>query len=113
MWESIIQHKFHSAVHFPWKRQSASGLQHRGGAGVGHESDFYPFVKNDDCFIIELKATTRRIEVLYEAIRQIKDQRYALRFEGKIGENPEYTGRILAVGIAYSKDHENKLYACY
>lgn len=47
-----------------------------------------------------------------EAIQQIKDRQYALRFEGKLGENPEYTGRILAVGIAYSKDDEKKRHEC-
>lgn len=34
-----------------------------------------------------------------EAIAQIKDKKYALRFAQKIAENREYTGRILAVGI--------------
>lgn len=38
-----------------------------------------------------------------EAIRQIKDKGYALRFQGKLGEEPKYTGRILAVGIGYDK----------
>ena len=28
------------------------------------------------------------------------------------GEKPEYTGRILAVGIAYHKDDENKKHEC-
>ena len=47
-----------------------------------------------------------------EAIQQIKDRQYALRFEGKFGENPEYTGRILAVGIAYHKSDESKRHEC-
>ena len=34
-----------------------------------------------------------------EAIAQIKDKKYALRFAPKIAGNREYTGRILAVGI--------------
>lgn len=38
-----------------------------------------------------------------EAIQQIKDRGYALRFQGKLGEKGRYTGRILAVGIAYSR----------
>lgn len=38
-----------------------------------------------------------------EAIRQIKDRKYILRFKGKLGEEERYTGRILAVGIAYDK----------
>lgn len=34
-----------------------------------------------------------------EAIAQIKDKKYALRFVPKIAGIREYTGRILAVGI--------------
>ena len=45
-----------------------------------------------------------------EAIAQIKEKRYALRFKGKLGESPKYTGRILAVGISYSK--ETKEHQC-
>ena len=37
-----------------------------------------------------------------EAVKQIKDKDYVLRFKGKMGEKPKYTGRILAVGISYS-----------
>ena len=47
-----------------------------------------------------------------EAIRQIKDRQYALKFAGRMGEEPEYTGRILAVGIAYSKDDPGKRHEC-
>ena len=47
-----------------------------------------------------------------EAIRQIKERQYALRLEGKFGEKPEYTGRILAVGIAYYKDDPEKRHEC-
>ena len=32
--------------------------------------------------------------------------------QGKFGENPEYTGRILAVGIAYHKDDAKKRHEC-
>lgn len=78
-------------------------------AGVGYvDFIFYPFVKNDDGIIIELKVN----HTAEEAVRQIKDRQYALRFEGKFGENPEYTGRILAVGIAYYKDDEKKRHEC-
>lgn len=79
-------------------------------AGVGYvDLIFYPIVaKSDDCIIIELKVN----HTAQEAIQQIKDRQYALRFEGKFGENPEYTGRILAVGIAYSKEDENKRHEC-
>lgn len=43
-----------------------------------------------------------------EAIKQIKERQYALRFRGKLGEKEKYMGRILAVGISYdrkSKEH--------
>ncbi len=78
-------------------------------AGVGYvDYIFYPFRREDDAIIIELKVN----HTAEEAIRQIKERQYALRFEGKIGERPEYTGRILAVGIVYdkgTKQHECKV----
>ncbi len=78
-------------------------------AGVGYvDFIFYPFRKDDDAILLELKVN----HTAEEAIRQIKDRRYALRFEGKFGENPEYTGRILAVGIAYHKNDKNKRHEC-
>ena len=39
-----------------------------------------------------------------EAIRQIREKQYALRFRGKPGEKERYTGQILGVGISYDKD---------
>ena len=45
-----------------------------------------------------------------KAIEQIKDKRYDLRFLGKLGEDPKFTGRILAVGISYSR--ETKEHRC-
>ncbi|MDO4297636.1 MAG: AAA family ATPase [Lachnospiraceae bacterium] len=78
-------------------------------AGLGYvDFIFYPFVKNDDAMIIELKVN----HTVDEAIQQIKDRQYALRFEGKFGVEPEYTGRILAVGIAYNKSDKNKRHEC-
>jgi len=44
------------------------------------------------------------------AVRQIKEKQYALRFAPKLGEAPFYTGRILAVGIAYDK--KSKKHSC-
>lgn len=52
----------------------------------------------------------RRKNTAEEAIRQIKEKQYALRFAPKLGETPKYTGRILAVGIAYDK--ETKKHDC-
>lgn len=78
-------------------------------AGVGYvDFIFYPFVKNDDCIILELKVD----HTAEEAIQQIRDRQYALRFEGKFGEEPQYTGRILAVGIAYHKKDARKRHEC-
>lgn len=67
---------------------------------------FYPKKKDADCIILELKVDKSPDE----AIKQIKEKNYALNFKGNLGENPEYTGRILAVGISYSKD--TKSHSC-
>ena len=69
-------------------------------AGRGYvDFIFYPQRKNADALILELKVDSTPDA----AIRQIKDKEYALRFKGKIGEKQIYTGRVLAVGISYSK----------
>lgn len=60
---------------------------------------FYPECRGADAFILELKVDSTP----EEAIQQIKKKKYALRFQGKLGERPKYTGRILAVGISYNK----------
>ena len=44
-----------------------------------------------------------------EYSRMIKD---TLLDEGKFGEVPEYTGRILVVGIAYNKNDPQKSHEC-
>jgi hypothetical protein len=76
-------------------------------AGEGYvDFIFYPNQKDLDCIILELKVDHNP----EEAIRQIKDKQYVLRFKGKLGETPKYTGRILAVGIGYSK--ETKKHEC-
>ena len=67
---------------------------------------FYPERKGTDALILELKVDSTP----EDAIKQIKDKNYALRFKGKIGETPKYTGRILAVGISY--DRKTKEHAC-
>lgn len=78
-------------------------------AGTGYvDYIFYPYKRDDDAIIIELKVN----HTAAEAIQQIKNRQYALRFIGKIGEKPEYTGRILAVGIAYDKDDTRKRHEC-
>lgn len=76
-------------------------------AGVGYvDFIFYPFDKTDDCIILELKVN----DTPENAIQQIKDRKYALRFQGRLGEEAGFTGRILAVGIAYDK--KSKKHAC-
>lgn len=69
-------------------------------AGIGYvDFIFYPMKKTDDCIILELKVD----KTAEEAVQQIKTRQYALKFQGKLGEEPPYTGRILAVGIGYNR----------
>lgn len=70
-------------------------------AGTGYvDFIFYPETdKSADGIILELKVD----HTPEAAIEQIKSRNYALRFKGKLGEEPKYTGRILAVGIAYNR----------
>lgn len=78
-------------------------------AGEGYvDFIFYPERKGADGMILELKIDSAP----EDAIEQIKRKRYALRFQGKLGESPKYTGRILAVGISYNrktKEHSCKI----
>lgn len=77
-------------------------------AGVGYvDFIFYPELdRRADCMILELKVD----HTADEALQQIKDKKYALKFEGKLGEKPKYTGRVLGVGIAY--DRVTKVHSC-
>lgn len=69
-------------------------------AGKGYaDFIFYPQRSQDDGIILELKVDS----VPEDALRQIKDKNYILRFKGKLGERPKYTGRILGVGISYNR----------
>ena len=69
-------------------------------AGIGYvDFIFYPLNKSDDGIILELKVD----DTPENAVQQIKEKKYALKFSGKMGEIPEYTGGVLAVGIAYDK----------
>ena len=61
---------------------------------------FYPVRYDQDCIILELKVDHSP----EDAIAQIKEKDYALRFRGKTAEKNKYTGRILAVGISYNKE---------
>lgn len=77
-------------------------------AGIGYvDFIFYPEIDGKaDGIILELKVD----HTPEEAIQQIKDRKYAMRFEGKMAEAPRYTGRVLAVGIAY--DRKTKRHSC-
>ena len=76
-------------------------------AGKGYvDFIFYPYDPCGDGIILELKVD----KGLEEAIRQIKEREYVLRFRGKVGERPRCTGRILTVGIGY--DREGKEHRC-
>ena len=77
-------------------------------AGVGYvDFIFYPEIdRRADSIILELKVD----HTADEALQQIKDRNYALRFESVLGEAPKYTGRVLGVGIAY--DRHTKKHTC-
>lgn len=76
-------------------------------AGTGYvDFIFYPYDTTADCIILELKVD----HTPDEAIAQIIDKKYALRFMPKLAGQKIYTGRILAVGIGYWK--ESKKHSC-
>ena len=76
-------------------------------AGTGYvDFIFYPYDTTADCIILELKVD----HTPDEAIAQIIDKKYALKFEEKLGEKKKYSGRVLAVGIGYDK--ETKKHHC-
>lgn len=76
-------------------------------AGIGYvDYIFYPHNRSDDGIIIELKVD----DSPETALQQIKDKDYALKFKGKVGEQPKTTGRIILVGIGYYK--KDKVHRC-
>ena len=76
-------------------------------AGTGYvDFIFYPYDATADCIILELKVD----HTPDEAIAQIIDKKYALKFMPKLAGQKIYTGRILAVGIGYWK--ESKKHSC-
>jgi hypothetical protein len=77
-------------------------------AGIGYvDFIFYPETdRKADCIIVELKVD----HTAADAIQQIKDKQYALKFAERIAERQRYTGRILGVGIAY--DRKTKKHSC-
>ena len=76
-------------------------------AGTGYvDFIFYPYDTTADCIILELKVD----HTPDEAIAQIIDKKYALKFMPKLAGQKIYTGRILAVGIGYWK--QSKKHSC-
>lgn len=76
-------------------------------AGTGYvDFIFFPYDTTADCIILELKVD----HTPDEAIAQIIDKKYALKFMPKLAGQKIYTGRILAVGIGYWK--ESKKHSC-
>ncbi|MCD8119940.1 MAG: ATP-binding protein [Lachnospiraceae bacterium] len=82
-------------------------MQREDQAGIGYvDYIFYPYHRSDDGIIIELKVD----DSPETALQQIKDKKYAMKFQGKLGEQPKTTGRILLVGIGYYK--KDKVHRC-
>lgn len=76
-------------------------------SGIGYaDFIFYPKDPHADRIILELKVD----HTAEEAINQIKEKKYMLRFRGKLAEPKKYTGRLLLVGIAY--DRKTKTHSC-
>lgn len=67
---------------------------------------FYPVKPASDGIILELKVDNTP----EKALRQIKARDYLLKFQGRLGDTPRYTGRILAVGMSY--DRKTKKHSC-
>ena len=83
-------------------------VQREDKAGLGYvDFIFYPYNQHDECLILELKVD----HTPEEAIAQIKEKQYALKFAGTMGDaHKRYDGRILAVGIGYNK--KDKQHRC-
>lgn len=77
-------------------------------AGIGYvDFIFYPEMdKSADCIILELKVDATPDA----AIQQIRDKKYALKFQSNMAGQSKYTGRVLAVGISY--DRTGKKHQC-
>ncbi|MCD8118880.1 MAG: ATP-binding protein [Lachnospiraceae bacterium] len=82
-------------------------MQREDLAGVEYvDYIFYPYNRSDDGIILELKVD----DSPETALRQIRDKKYAQKFQGKLGEQPKTIGRILGVGIGYYK--KDKVHRC-
>lgn len=82
-------------------------IERQDKAGIGYvDFIFYPIRREDDGMILELKVDRTALD----AVQQIKERKYALKFQGRLGESPKCTGRILAVGISYNR--KTKKHTC-
>ena len=76
-------------------------------AGIGYvDFIFYPEDKKADCMILELKVD----HTPEEALEQIKNKNYKLRFQGKLAEKKVAVKKILGIGISY--DRKTKKHSC-
>ena len=76
-------------------------------AGIGYvDFIFYPYDKSADCLILELKVD----HTPEEALEQIKNKNYKLRFQGKLAEKKVAVKKILGIGISY--DRKTKKHSC-
>ncbi len=84
-------------------------MERESKAGTGYADFlFVPMNPKADALILELKVD----DTAEHAVQQIKNRQYALRFMPETGGQLQYTGKILAVGIAYdkkTKKHECKV----
>ncbi len=78
---------------------------------TGTMSEILQFVHNTETPILSYNHETELaavVNLVYlsarDKYRVEKEKGYLLRFEGKLGELPQYTGRVLAVGIGYQRD---------
>lgn len=67
---------------------------------------FFPMNKADTAFILELKCGASPVD----AVRQVIEKKYYTDFAKLKDGKPEYTGKVLAVGIAY--DPKTKRHSC-
>lgn len=67
---------------------------------------FYPYNKTETAIILELKCDGK----VEDAIDQIKEKQYYTNFAKLKDGKPEHTGKVLAVGISYSK--KTKTHTC-
>ena len=88
--------------------RDACRVEREDKCGIGYvDFIFYPETNPQaDGIILELKVN----DTPEHALQQIKDKRYALKFEGKLGAPLKYPGRVLGVGISYDK--ETKKHFC-